>query len=153
MHVRSLHGHKSDSRGSCIKCFFIVDSLAAQGDSEISGTAIETSYIVTLRITVRPKAKLPMSLKNVQFPLGETPSVSHASSALLVHKTLLTPLSDCGFFSSSSGVHDPRIRLQQLLEPTSSSVNDWDGRRRPEFSIQRGFQPYSRLPYGCLHSS
>ena len=50
--------------------------MAAQGDSEVAGTAIETSYTVTLRITVRPAAKLPRSLQNVQWPLGETPDVS-----------------------------------------------------------------------------
>eukprot|EP00850_Spirogloea_muscicola_P009457 SM000053S17414 [mRNA] locus=s53:280840:285052:+ [translate_table: standard] len=52
--------------------FYVADTHASQGDGEISGTAIETSFTVTLRITLISQAKLPATIKTIDFPLGET---------------------------------------------------------------------------------
>lgn len=50
----------------------LADTHSAQGDSELSGTAIETSFTVTLRVTLLKEASLPRAVKNLTFPLGET---------------------------------------------------------------------------------
>eukprot|EP00850_Spirogloea_muscicola_P017982 SM000160S02523 [mRNA] locus=s160:71:4872:+ [translate_table: standard] len=52
--------------------FYVADTHASQGDGEISGTAVETSFTVTLRITLISQAKLPATIKTIDFPLGET---------------------------------------------------------------------------------
>ncbi|GAQ82864.1 acetamidase/formamidase [Klebsormidium nitens] len=52
--------------------FVIADTHAAQGDSELSGTAIETSMTVTVRITTIKQADLPPEVSKLTFPLLET---------------------------------------------------------------------------------
>lgn len=52
----------------------VSDTHAAQGDSELSGTAIETSFTVMLRIRLLSQARLPDTVKMLNFPLGETRS-------------------------------------------------------------------------------
>ncbi|GAQ79555.1 acetamidase/formamidase [Klebsormidium nitens] len=52
--------------------FFFGDCHAAQGDAEISGTAIEASLTAVYRISVLPQATLPNALKNLTFPIVET---------------------------------------------------------------------------------
>ena len=48
------------------------DAHAAQGDSELDGTGIETSITGTFKITVIKKANFTEGQKVVDFPLGET---------------------------------------------------------------------------------
>ena len=48
------------------------DGHAAQGDSELDGTGIETSITGTFKITVIKKANFPEGQKVVDFPLLET---------------------------------------------------------------------------------
>ncbi|GAQ87319.1 hypothetical protein KFL_003450055 [Klebsormidium nitens] len=52
--------------------FFFGDCHTAQGDSEISGTAIETSLTAVYRLTTLPAATLPAALQNLSFPILET---------------------------------------------------------------------------------
>ncbi|GAQ89960.1 hypothetical protein KFL_005820040 [Klebsormidium nitens] len=48
------------------------DCHAAEGDSELSGNAIEASLTGTFRITTLPEATLPAALKNMKAPVMET---------------------------------------------------------------------------------
>ena len=48
------------------------DTHAAQGDSELAGTAMETSMTTKLRITLHKKAELPAKVQDLTFPLLET---------------------------------------------------------------------------------
>lgn len=48
------------------------DAHAAQGDSELDGTGIETSLTGKFRLTVIKKADLTPALAALDFPLGET---------------------------------------------------------------------------------
>lgn len=49
------------------------DTHAAQGDSELAGTAMETSMTTKLRITLHKKADgLPKKVASMPFPLLET---------------------------------------------------------------------------------
>jgi len=48
------------------------DTHAAQGDSELAGTAMETSMTAKLRITLHKKDSLPATVTNLTFPLLET---------------------------------------------------------------------------------
>ena len=101
--------------------------VAAQGESELAGTAIETSYTITLRITVRPAAKLPMSLQNVHWPLGETRTVSHFSFASLpCRQSLLnsTPLRGWLFVVQEYMIHGFAYSnyLAQLAVPSTIGV-------------------------------
>ncbi|GAQ87386.1 hypothetical protein KFL_003490085 [Klebsormidium nitens] len=52
--------------------FYLGDCHAAQGDAEISGTAIEASLDGVYRLTVLPAATLPAAMKNLSFPIVET---------------------------------------------------------------------------------
>lgn len=45
-----------------------------QGDSELAGTAIETSFTVTVRVSTISKADLPPEVTGLNFPLLETPT-------------------------------------------------------------------------------
>ena len=47
------------------------DAHMAQGDSELDGTAVETSITGDFRITLLPQATLPPMLTNLGFPLLE----------------------------------------------------------------------------------
>lgn len=47
-------------------CPLFLDCHAAQGDAEISGTAIEASLNAVYRMTVLPKATLPAALQNLR---------------------------------------------------------------------------------------
>eukprot|EP01025_Chloroclados_australasicus_P011358 TRINITY_DN1490_c2_g1_i2.p1 TRINITY_DN1490_c2_g1~~TRINITY_DN1490_c2_g1_i2.p1 ORF type:complete len:505 (+),score=55.33 TRINITY_DN1490_c2_g1_i2:117-1631(+) len=53
--------------------FFAGDGHAAQGDSELDGTGIETSINGLFRVTVHKKDSMPTKLQNLGFPLLETP--------------------------------------------------------------------------------
>lgn len=55
------------------------DTHAAQGDSELAGTAMETSMTTKLRITLHKAGSLPKKVANMPFPLLET------SSQFVVH--------------------------------------------------------------------
>lgn len=46
--------------------------FAAEGDSELSGNAIEASLTGTFRITVLPQATLPPALVSMKAPILET---------------------------------------------------------------------------------
>jgi acetamidase/formamidase len=48
------------------------DTHAAQGDSELAGTAMETSMTVTLKIDLHKKNALPDMVKDLTYPLMET---------------------------------------------------------------------------------
>jgi acetamidase/formamidase len=48
------------------------DTHAAQGDSELAGTAMETSMTAKLRITVLKAGSLPKKVMSMPFPLLET---------------------------------------------------------------------------------
>jgi hypothetical protein len=48
------------------------DTHAAQGDSELAGTAMETSMTVKLKVTLHKKASLPITVQELNFPLIET---------------------------------------------------------------------------------
>lgn len=49
------------------------DTHAAQGDTELAGTAMETSMTATIRITVHKQADgLPKKVQNLAYPLLET---------------------------------------------------------------------------------
>eukprot|EP00897_Mesotaenium_endlicherianum_P005486 jgi/Mesen1/4966/ME000248S04250 len=50
----------------------LADTHAAQGDSELSGTAIETCFTVKIRVKLLKLAKLPSTVRLLNFPLGET---------------------------------------------------------------------------------
>ena len=50
------------------------DAHAAQGDSELDGTGIETSITGTFKVTVLKKDSLSKSLSMLDSPLGETAS-------------------------------------------------------------------------------
>ncbi|GAQ78765.1 acetamidase/formamidase [Klebsormidium nitens] len=52
----------------------MADTHAAQGDSELVGTAIETSFTVTVRVSTIKKAELPPEVAGLNFPLLETPT-------------------------------------------------------------------------------
>lgn len=48
------------------------DTHAAQGDSELAGTAMETSMTAKLRVTLHKASELPPKVQNLNFPLLET---------------------------------------------------------------------------------
>lgn len=48
------------------------DTHAAQGDSELAGTAMETSMTTKLRVTLHKQSELPAKVKSLTFPLLET---------------------------------------------------------------------------------
>lgn len=48
------------------------DAHAAQGDSELDGTAIETSVTGEFKLTVIKQADFTAAQKILDFPLGET---------------------------------------------------------------------------------
>jgi len=48
------------------------DTHAAQGDSELAGTAMETSMTTQLKITLHKAGSLPKPVQNLVFPLLET---------------------------------------------------------------------------------
>jgi Predicted acetamidase/formamidase len=48
------------------------DTHAAQGDSELAGTAMETSMTAKLRVTLHKADSLPAMVANLNFPLLET---------------------------------------------------------------------------------
>lgn len=48
------------------------DTHAAQGDSELAGTAMETSMTAKLRITLHKAGSLPKQVQTMPFPLLET---------------------------------------------------------------------------------
>eukprot|EP01025_Chloroclados_australasicus_P030113 TRINITY_DN3018_c0_g1_i6.p1 TRINITY_DN3018_c0_g1~~TRINITY_DN3018_c0_g1_i6.p1 ORF type:complete len:646 (-),score=73.75 TRINITY_DN3018_c0_g1_i6:226-2064(-) len=48
------------------------DPHAAQGDSELAGTAMETSLTATIKVTLHKKDSLPKLVSNLDFPLLET---------------------------------------------------------------------------------
>lgn len=48
------------------------DTHAAQGDSELAGTAMETSMTTKLRVILHKKSELPAKVKDLTFPLLET---------------------------------------------------------------------------------
>jgi hypothetical protein len=48
------------------------DTHAAQGDSELAGTAMETSMTTKLRVTLHKADSLPLTVTNLNFPLLET---------------------------------------------------------------------------------
>lgn len=48
------------------------DTHAAQGDSELAGTAMETSMTAKLRVTLHKAAELPAKVQHLNFPLLET---------------------------------------------------------------------------------
>ncbi len=48
------------------------DTHAAQGDSELAGTAMETSMTTKLRITLHKAGSLPKKVQSMPFPLLET---------------------------------------------------------------------------------
>eukprot|EP01024_Parvocaulis_polyphysoides_P057780 TRINITY_DN6168_c0_g1_i1.p1 TRINITY_DN6168_c0_g1~~TRINITY_DN6168_c0_g1_i1.p1 ORF type:complete len:588 (-),score=79.18 TRINITY_DN6168_c0_g1_i1:248-2011(-) len=48
------------------------DPHAAQGDSELSGTAMETSLTATIKVTLHKADSLPKIVANLDFPLLET---------------------------------------------------------------------------------
>ncbi|CAB9499424.1 Acetamidase formamidase [Seminavis robusta] len=48
------------------------DTHAAQGDSELAGTAMETSMTAKLRVTLHKKDELPAMVQGLNFPLLET---------------------------------------------------------------------------------
>lgn len=50
----------------------IGDTHAAQGDSELAGTAMETSMTAKLRVTLHKKATLPPMVQDLNYPLMET---------------------------------------------------------------------------------
>lgn len=47
-------------------CGLAADCHSAQGDAEISGTAIETSLTAVYRLTTLPQATLPAALQNLR---------------------------------------------------------------------------------------
>ena len=47
------------------------DAHTSQGDSELDGTAIETSLTATLKITLHKKGSLPKMVSKLNFPLLE----------------------------------------------------------------------------------
>eukprot|EP00951_Prasinocladus_malaysianus_P013354 scaffold100793_cov30-Prasinocladus_malaysianus.AAC.1 len=51
---------------------FAGDTHAAQGDSELAGTAMETSMTAKLKVTLHKAASLPKVVSNLTFPLLET---------------------------------------------------------------------------------
>jgi acetamidase/formamidase len=51
---------------------FFITFIAAEGDSELSGNAIEASLTGTFRITVLPEATLPPALVSMKAPILET---------------------------------------------------------------------------------
>ncbi|GAQ79982.1 acetamidase/formamidase [Klebsormidium nitens] len=51
----------------------MADTHAAQGDSELQGTAIETSFDVTVQVSTLKAADLPDAVQGLSFPLLETP--------------------------------------------------------------------------------
>ncbi|KAJ1459452.1 hypothetical protein M885DRAFT_459931, partial [Pelagophyceae sp. CCMP2097] len=51
------------------------DTHCAQGDSELAGTAVETSLTATLRLTLHKSATLPKLVKTINFPLLENDDV------------------------------------------------------------------------------
>jgi hypothetical protein len=55
------------------------DTHAAQGDSELAGTAMETSMTTKLRVTLHKAGSLPLKVQNLVFPLLET------SDSYIVH--------------------------------------------------------------------
>jgi acetamidase/formamidase len=48
------------------------DAHAAQGDSELDGTGIETSITGTFKLTVIKKDTFTLAEESLDFPLGET---------------------------------------------------------------------------------
>jgi acetamidase/formamidase len=48
------------------------DTHAAQGDSELAGTAMETSMTTKLRVTLHKAGSLPKAVATLEFPLLET---------------------------------------------------------------------------------
>ncbi len=53
--------------------FSVGDPHASQGDGELCGTAIECSLTGVFRLTVRPRASSGPALRDLDFPLIETP--------------------------------------------------------------------------------
>lgn len=51
---------------------YMGDTHAAQGDSELAGTAMETSLTAKLRLTLHKADSLPKKVSTISFPLLET---------------------------------------------------------------------------------
>lgn len=51
---------------------YLGDTHAAQGDSELAGTAMETSLTAKLRLTLHKAESLPKKVATLDFPLLET---------------------------------------------------------------------------------
>ena len=51
---------------------YMGDTHAAQGDSELAGTAMETSLTAKFRFTLHKKDSLPKKVATLDFPLLET---------------------------------------------------------------------------------
>lgn len=93
------------------------DTHAAQGDSELAGTAMETSMTTKLRITLHKKDSLPTKVATIDFPLLET------SEQFVIHgfayKNYLDELTD------PSSIFGDGTSLDLAMANCFNSTRDW----------------------------
>ena len=93
------------------------DTHAAQGDSELAGTAMETSMTAKLRVTLHKADQLPKMVATVDWPLLET------SDKFIVHGFAYTNYLD--ELEDASTIFDEGASLDRAMQDCFVKTRDW----------------------------
>ena len=119
----------------------VSDTHAAQGDSELSGTAMETSMTTKLKVTLHKQGALPAMVQNLTYPLMETDDHFVISGfALTDYLSQLTTPGDV--FSAGASVD---LALENCFNNTRHFIMKTYELSEPETIALMGESPYHIL--------